>query len=164
MASCKFLAGDLRSTVSFVAGQKSTPLVSVIKAGLVEVKSSDAIVQSALDEATLRGAARLGAAHWVSVGHRQRGDPAGAAWHHRRSDQVLRRRVAAWGRPDAQVGGARQWHRRGDELHRLRADNGGARSFLAILNGRTQQIVDELHETAVSVMNLVVNNRDKLRN
>src|SRR5436190_777971 len=53
------LASDLRSAVSFVAGQKSTPLVSVVKAGLVKVKGSDSIVQSALDEATLRELPKL---------------------------------------------------------------------------------------------------------
>jgi biopolymer transport protein ExbB/TolQ len=46
--------GDLDRAISFCASQKKTPLVSVIKAGLINVPKGEADVQAAMDEATLR--------------------------------------------------------------------------------------------------------------
>lgn len=159
------LAGDLRSAVSFVAAQKSTPLVSVIKAGLVKVKGSDAIVQSALDEATLRELPKLErrTGYLSVIGNVATllgllGTIGGlikcfAAVSRPGADPTLKSAVLANGIAEAMNCTA----------FGLMVAIPSLIAF-AVLNGRTQQIVDELHETAVAVMNLVVNNRDKLRN
>ena len=47
-------AGDLDKAINYVAGQKSTPLTNVIKAGLMNVPKGNDEVQAALDEASLR--------------------------------------------------------------------------------------------------------------
>src|SRR4051794_26288781 len=51
--------GDLDKAISYCAGQKRTPLVSVIKAGLINVPKGEDDVQAAMDEATLREAPRI---------------------------------------------------------------------------------------------------------
>src|SRR6185436_16707648 len=47
-------AGDLDKALNFVAGQKSTPLTNVVKAGLMNVPKGEEEVQAALDEASIR--------------------------------------------------------------------------------------------------------------
>ena len=51
--------GDLDRAISFCASQKKTPLVSVIKAGLINVPKGEADVQAAMDEATLRESPKI---------------------------------------------------------------------------------------------------------
>jgi biopolymer transport protein ExbB len=51
--------GDLDRAISYCASQKKTPLVSVIKAGLINVPKGEADVQAAMDEATLRESPRI---------------------------------------------------------------------------------------------------------
>jgi len=51
--------GDLDRAISFCASQKRTPLVSVVKAGLINVPKGEADVQAAMDEATLRESPRI---------------------------------------------------------------------------------------------------------
>src|SRR6478736_4698110 len=53
------VSGNLQGAIKFVTGQPSTPLGNVVKAGLMKVNKSDAEVQSALDEATLRELPKL---------------------------------------------------------------------------------------------------------
>jgi biopolymer transport protein ExbB len=36
--------------------------------------------------------------------------------------------------------------------------------MFSVLNGRTQSLINDVNETSVSVLNLVVNNRDKFKN
>jgi biopolymer transport protein ExbB/TolQ len=52
-------SGDLDKAISFTASQKKTPLTSVIKAGLINVPKGDADVQAAMDEATLRESPKI---------------------------------------------------------------------------------------------------------
>ena len=52
-------AGDLDKAISFCASQKKVPLVSVVKAGLINVPKGEADVQAAMDEATLREQPKL---------------------------------------------------------------------------------------------------------
>jgi biopolymer transport protein ExbB/TolQ len=52
-------AGDLDKAISYVAGQKRTPLTQVIKAGLINVPKGPEEVQAAMDEAMLREAPRI---------------------------------------------------------------------------------------------------------
>jgi biopolymer transport protein ExbB len=48
------LRGDVPAAIRFIDAQKSGPLARIIKAGLVRVNKSDKEVQAALDEASLR--------------------------------------------------------------------------------------------------------------
>src|SRR3954464_11727854 len=52
-------SGDLDKAISYCAGQKRTPLVSVIKAGLINVPKGEDDVQAAMDEATLRESPKI---------------------------------------------------------------------------------------------------------
>src|SRR5262252_10604451 len=52
-------AGDLDKAINYVAGQKSTPLTNVVKAGLMNVPKGEDEVQAALDEASLRETPKL---------------------------------------------------------------------------------------------------------
>ena len=52
-------AGDLDKAINYVAGQKTTPLTNVIKAGLMNVPKGEDEVQAALDEASLRETPKL---------------------------------------------------------------------------------------------------------
>jgi biopolymer transport protein ExbB/TolQ len=36
--------------------------------------------------------------------------------------------------------------------------------MFSLLNGRTQSLINDINETSVSVLNLVVNNKDKFKN
>ncbi len=36
--------------------------------------------------------------------------------------------------------------------------------MFSVLNGRTQSLINDINETSVSVLNLVVNNKDKFKN
>jgi biopolymer transport protein ExbB/TolQ len=56
-------AGDLDKAISYVAGQKQTPLTVVVKAGLMNVPKGDAEVQAAMDEAALRENPKLEGPH-----------------------------------------------------------------------------------------------------
>jgi biopolymer transport protein ExbB len=51
--------GDLDRAISYCASQKKTPLVSVVKAGLINVPKGEADVQAAMDEATLRESPKI---------------------------------------------------------------------------------------------------------
>ena len=51
--------GDLDRAISFCASQRKAPLVSVIKAGLINVPKGEADVQAAMDEATLRESPKI---------------------------------------------------------------------------------------------------------
>jgi len=52
-------AGDLDKAIAFCAAQKKVPLVSVIKAGLINVPKGEEDVQAAMDEATLRESPKI---------------------------------------------------------------------------------------------------------
>jgi len=52
-------SGDLDKAINYIAGQRSTPLTNVIKAGLMNVPKGEEEVQAALDEASLRETPQL---------------------------------------------------------------------------------------------------------
>ena len=52
-------SGDLDKAIAFCAAQKKVPLVSVIKAGLINVPKGEEDVQAAMDEATLRESPKI---------------------------------------------------------------------------------------------------------
>jgi biopolymer transport protein ExbB/TolQ len=155
-------AGDLDKAVSYVAGQKKTPLTQVVKAGLIAVPKGEEDVQAALDEATLREA------------------------------PVIERRtgyLAMIGNVATLLGllgtifgliksfGAVSAANPADKATILSAGISEAMNCTAfglsvaipsliafsVLQGRTQVMMDELNESAVGLMNLILANRDKMR-
>jgi biopolymer transport protein ExbB len=155
-------AGDLDKAISFTASQKKTPLTSVIKAGLINVPKGEQDVQAAMDEATLRESPRIekrtgylamlgnvatllgllgtiiGLIHaFAAVANANPADKA----------TILSQSISeamnctAFGLATA--------------IPALVA--------YSLLQGRTQTMVDEINETAVSVLNLIVTNKDKMR-
>lgn len=155
-------AGDLDKAVSYVAGQKRTPLTAVIKSGLIAVPKGEEDVQAALDEATLREA------------------------------PVIERRtgyLAMLGNVATLLGllgtiyglikafGAVSAANPADKATILSASISEAMNCTAfglavaipsliaysVLQGRTQAMMDELNESAVGLLNLIMANRDKMR-
>lgn len=52
-------AGDLDKAISYVAGQKRVPLTAVVKAGLINIPKGPEEVQAAMDEAMLRESPKI---------------------------------------------------------------------------------------------------------
>ncbi len=154
--------GDLDKAISFTAGQKKTPLTSVIKAGLINVPKGEQDVQAAMDEATLRESPRIemrtgylamlgnvatllglfgtivGLIHaFAAVANANPADKA----------TILSQSISeamnctAFGLATA--------------IPALVA--------FSVLQGRTQHMVDEINESSVAVLNLIVANKDKMK-
>jgi biopolymer transport protein ExbB/TolQ len=155
-------AGDLDKAISFTAGQKKTPLVAVIKAGLINVPKSDDDVQAAMDEATLRESPRI---------ERRTGYLA-----------MIGNVATLLGLLGTIVGlikcfGAVANANPADKAAILSQGISEAMNCTAfglgvaipslviysLLQGRTQAMVDDINETAVGVLNLIVANRDKMK-
>ena len=155
-------AGDLDKAISFTASQKKTPLTSVIKAGLINVPKGEQDVQAAMDEATLRESPRierrtgylamlgnvatllgllgtiLGLIHaFAAVANANPADKA----------TILASSISeAMNCPPFGLASA---------IPALVA--------YSVLQGRTQTMVDEINETSVAVLNLIVANKDKMK-
>jgi biopolymer transport protein ExbB/TolQ len=155
-------SGDLDKAISFTASQKKTPLTSVIKAGLINVPKGEADVQAAMDEATLRESPRiekrtgylamlgnvatllgllgtiLGLIHaFAAVANANPADKATIL----ASSISEAMNCTAFGLATA--------------IPALVA--------YSVLQGRTQHMVDEINETSVAVLNLIVANKDKMK-
>jgi biopolymer transport protein ExbB len=158
------LAGDLHGAVKFVSTQEPSPLINVVKAGLLRVNGSDQVVQSALDEASLREMPKIEkrTGYLAMIANLAMllgllGTISGlitcfAAVSKPGVDPALKSMILADGIAEAMNCTA----------FGLIAAISALLGF-AFLNGRTQHIVDDINETAVSVLNLIVNNRDKLK-
>ena len=155
-------AGDLEKAISFTAGQKKTPLTQVVKAGLIHVPKGDDDVQAAMDEATLREA---------PVIERRTGYLAMIA--------NVATLLGLLGTIIGLIGAfaAVATANPADKATLLSSSISEAMNCTAfglgvaisalvvysLLQGRTQAMVDDINETAVGVLNLVVANRDKIR-
>jgi biopolymer transport protein ExbB/TolQ len=154
--------GDLDRAISFCASQKKTPLVSVIKAGLINVPKGEADVQAAMDEATLRESPRI---------EKRTGYLA-----------MLGNVATLLGLLGTIVGligafGAVANASPSDKATILSKSISEAMNCTAfgllcaipalvaysILQGRSQLMLDDINESSVSVLNLIVANRDKMR-
>src|SRR5512138_1311389 len=154
--------GDLDKAISFTAGQKKTPLTAVIKAGLINVPKGEADVQAAMDEATLRESPKL---------ERRTGYLA-----------MLGNVATLLGLVGTIVGlihafGAVANANPADKATILASSISEAMNCTAfglataipalvafsVLQGRTQTMVDEINETSVAVLNLIVANKDKMK-
>ena len=155
-------AGDLDKAINYVAGQKSTPLTQVIKAGLMNVPKGDDEVQSALDEATLRESPRLEA----------------------RSGYLAMLGNAAMlagllGTVNGLIGCFEAVANVNPADKATVLSNGISEAMnctmfglitaipaliaFSLLMGRTQALINDINETSVGVLNLIVNNRDKFK-
>jgi biopolymer transport protein ExbB/TolQ len=154
--------GDLDRAISFCASQRKTPLVSVVKAGLINVPKGEADVQAAMDEATLRESPRI---------EKRTGYLA-----------MLGNVATLLGLLGTIVGlisafGAVATASPSDKATILSQSISEAMNCTAfglltaipalvaysVLQGRSQTMLDDINESSVSVLNLIVANRDKMR-
>jgi len=158
------VAGNLDKTIKFVTGQPTTPLTNVVKAGLMRVNKTDAEVQSALDEATLRELPKLErrTGYLAMIGNVSTllgllGTIGGlikcfASVSKPGVDPALKSQILADGIAEA-----------------MNCTAFGLMIAIptlvaySTLQGKTQHLIDDINETAVSVLNLIVANRDKLK-
>ncbi len=155
-------SGDLDKAISFTASQKKTPLTSVIKAGLINVPKGEADVQAAMDEATLRESPRIEkrTGYLAMLGNVA-------------TLLGLLGTILGLIHAFAAVANANP----ADKATILAASISEAMNCTAfglataipalvaysLLQGRTQLMVDEINETAVAVLNLIVTNKDKMK-
>jgi len=155
-------AGDLDKAISYCAGQKRTPLVSVIKAGLINVPKGDEDVQAAMDEATLRESPKI---------ERRTGYLA-----------MISNVATLLGLLGTIIGlihcfGAVANANPADKATILSQGISEAMNCTAfglsvaipalvlysVLQGRTQNMVDDINESAVGLLNLIVANKEKMK-
>ncbi len=155
-------AGDLDKAISYCAGQKRTPLVSVIKAGLISVPKGDEDVQASMDEATLRESPQLEkrTGYLAMIGN--------VATLLGLLGTILGLIGAFAAVANANPADkATLLSRSISEAMNCTAFGLGvaipALVLYSVLQGRTQSMVDDINEAAVGVLNLVVANRDKMR-
>lgn len=154
------LAGNVGKALA-LCSQNPTPLANIIKSGLVKVNKSDAEVQAAMDEASLREMPRLEkrTAYLAMLANVAMlagllGTISGlitcfAAVAN--ADAADRAILLAKGISEAMNCTA---------FGLITAIPGLV--FFGILQGKTQQLADDINEASVSVLNLIVTNRDKL--
>ena len=154
------LAGNVGKALA-LCSQNPTPLANIIKAGLVKVNKSDAEVQAAMDEASLRemprlekrtaylamlaNVAMLAGLLGTIVGLIRCFGAVAVADPSEKATQLAQgiseaMNCTAFGLMTAIPG----------------------LLFFSILQGKTQSLIDDINESSVSVLNLVVTNRDKL--
>jgi biopolymer transport protein ExbB len=154
--------GDLDRAISFCASQKKTPLVSVIKAGLINVPKGEADVQAAMDEATLR----------ESPGIEKRTGYLAMLGNVATLLGLLGTIVGLIGAFGAVANASPA-----DKATILASSISEAMNCTAfglltaipalvaysVLQGRSQHMLDDINETSVSVLNLIVANKDKMK-
>jgi len=156
-------AGDLDKAINYVAGQKPTPLTNVLKSGLMNVPKGEEEVQASLDEASLRETPRLEArtGYLAMLGNAAMliglfGTVNGlinafkAVAHASPADRAT---ILA-----GSIGEAMNCTRFG-----LLASIPLLILF-SVLNGRTQSLINDINESSVAVLNLIVQNKDKFKN
>lgn len=155
-------AGDLDKAIAYVAGQKRTPLTSVVKAGLINVPKGADEVQAAMDEAMLREGPKIErrTAYLAMLSN--------AAMLFGLLGTIYGL-IAVFGG----VGAANPADKA--ELlsmgisHVMNCTGFGlivaitALLCYAVLQGRTQAMMDDINETSVGLLNLVVANQDKMK-
>jgi biopolymer transport protein ExbB/TolQ len=156
-------AGDLDKAINYVAGQKSTPLTNIIKSGLMNVPKGEEEVQAALDEAALRENPRLEArtGYLAMLGNAAMLTGLFGTVH----GLIGSFKAVAHASPaDRSVILA------GSIGEAMNCTQFGLLSSIpllvmfSVLNGRTQSMLNDVNETSVAVLNLIVQNKDKFKN
>jgi biopolymer transport protein ExbB len=154
--------GDLDRAISYCASQKKTPLVSVVKAGLISVPKGEADVQAAMDEATLRESPKIEARTGYLA--------------------MLGNVATLLGLLGTIVGlisafAAVATASPSDKATILSKSISEAMNCTAfglltaipalvaysVLQGRSQLMLDDINESSVSVLNLIIANREKMK-
>lgn len=154
------LAGNVGKALA-LCSQTPTPLSNIIKAGLVKVNKSDGEVQAAMDEASLREVPRIEkrTAYLAMLANVAMllgllGTIVGL---------INCFAAVATGDPSEK---ATLLAKGISEVMNCTAFGLGtaitALIAFAILQGKTQKLTDDINEASVSVLNLIVTNRDKL--
>lgn len=154
-------AGDIDQAINYTASQKPTALTAIVKAGLMQVEKGDAEVQAAMDEASLRETPRIESrtAYLAMLGNVATlagllGTVSGLI-----TAFSAVGKVAAEDKSTVLSAGI-------SEAMNCTAFGLGtgivALVFFSVLQGRTQAMLDDINETSVGVLNLVIANRDKL--
>lgn len=154
------LAGNVGKALA-LCSQTPTPLSNIIKAGLVKVNKSDAEVQAAMDEASLREMPRLEKRTAYLAMLANVAMLAGLLG----TISGLIGCFAAVADADAseravQLAAGISEAMNCTAFGLITAIPGLV--FFGILQGKTQQLSDDINEASVSVLNLIVTNRDKL--
>ncbi len=154
--------GDLDKAISYTAGQKSTPLTNIVKAGLINVPKGEDEVQAAMDEASLRELPRIEkrTGYLAMIGNVA-------------TLVGLLGTIGGLISCFAGVAGV-------DASEKARVLSDGIAEAMnctafglivaipslvafSLLQGRTQHMVDDINETSVGVLNLIVANKDKMK-
>jgi biopolymer transport protein ExbB/TolQ len=155
-------AGELDKAISFTASQKKVPLTSVIKAGLINVPKGEADVQAAMDEATLRESPKIEkrTGYLAMLGN-------------------VATLLGLLGTIIGLIGafGAVANANPADKATILASSISEAMNctafglltaipalvFYSVLQGRAQHMIEEINESSVAVLNLIVANKDKMK-
>jgi biopolymer transport protein ExbB/TolQ len=156
-------AGDLDKAINYVAGQKPTPLTNVIKAGLMSVPKGEDEVQAALDEAALRETPRLEArtGYLAMLGNAAMlsgllGTVAGL--------------IGAFEAVAFVSPADKATVLAGSISEAMNCTGFGLLTAIpalvafSVLMGRTQHLINDMNEASVSVLNLIIANREKFKN
>jgi biopolymer transport protein ExbB/TolQ len=154
--------GDLDKAISYTAGQKQTPLTNIVKAGLINVPKGEDEVQAAMDEASLREMPRIEkrTGYLAMIGNVA-------------TLVGLLGTIIGLITCFAGVAGV-------DASEKARVLSDGISEAMnctafglivaipslvafSLLQGRTQHMIDDINETSVGVLNLIVANKDKMR-
>jgi len=154
------MQGNLQRALTYV-GSMDHPLARIIKAGLVNVKKSDDAVQAAIDEEALRELPKLERRTGYLAMLGNVGTLLGLLG-------TITGMIKSFGAVAAGDPGERS-----AALARGISEAMNCTAFglfvaipalvaYSVLQGRTQRLIDDINETSVSVLNLIVQNRDKL--
>jgi len=154
--------GDLDKAIKYTAAAKPTPLTAIVKAGLINVPKGEDEVQAAMDEASLRELPRI---------------------EKRTGYLAMIGNVATLVGLLGTIGGLIQCFAGVagvDASEKARVLSDGIAEAMnctafglivaipalvafSLLQGRTQHMVDDINETSVGVLNLIVANKDKMK-
>ena len=166
MQKC-ILAGDIGRAIKLCSAANA-PLARIVKAGLMKVNRPDAEVQAAMDEAALR--------ELPKIEHRT---PYLALLANLAMLSGLLGTITGLINAFGAVGGHGEGGPSIDPARKAELLAGGISEamnctafglivailgliFFALLNGKTQALVDDINEATVQVLNLVTNNRSKI--
>lgn len=155
-------AGDLDKAISYVAGQKRTPLTAVVKAGLINVPKGTEEVQAAMDEAMLREGPKIERRTAYLAMFSNAAMLFGLLG-------TIYGLIAVFGGVGAANPADKAALLSMGISHVMNCTGFGlivaiaALLCFAFLQGRTQNMLDDINETSVGLLNLVVANKDKMK-